>query len=124
MIKLSIKKIATLILLQSGIVASVALLLFMTGKVSESVSVLLAGVVAIVPQLIFATVHFRHRGARAAKKIANNFYKAEAYKIAVSIALFIMVFRFGHVQPLWFFVTYLSITLSFGFLLLIFTNKK
>ena len=93
-------------------------------NINEALSALLGGAVAILPALLFAIVLFHYKGAPAAKKIVNSFYRGEALKIAMSIALFALIFCFYSVTPIVFFVTYAVMALSFGFLLLIFDNKK
>ncbi|OGV42155.1 MAG: hypothetical protein A3F46_07045 [Legionellales bacterium RIFCSPHIGHO2_12_FULL_42_9] len=87
---------------------------------NEAASAFLGGLVAILSALSFAKVLFRHRGARLAKKIVNDFYRGEAVKIGFASLLFALVFRFYRVSPMVFFITYSAMAMSFGFLLLIF----
>jgi len=75
-------------------------------------SVFLAGIVAIVPVVVFASVHFYYSGARQANKIATNFYKGEALKIFTAAVLFMSVFLFAHVEPGVFFGTYILISIA------------
>ena len=75
-------------------------------------SVILAGIVAIVPVVIFASVQFYYSGARQANKIATNFYKGEALKIFAAAVLFMIVFLFAHVEPAVFFGTYILISIA------------
>ena len=110
--------------LQLLMITTITVGLIVFRNINEAVSALLGGAVAILPALLFAIVLFHYKGARAAKKIVNNFYRGEALKIAMSIALFALIFRFYSVTPIVFFVTYAVMALSFGFLLLIFDNKK
>lgn len=69
-------------------------------------SALLGGIVSILPTFFFAIVLFYHQGARNAKNIANNFYRGEALKIALSMLLFVMVYKFFAINPLIFIMTY------------------
>ncbi|WP_162299977.1 ATP synthase subunit I [Kineobactrum sediminis] len=61
------------------------------GKVS-ALSVLSGSLVAIVPQVWFATKVFRQRGARAAPEIAKSALVGEVGKLVLSAAGFAAVF--------------------------------
>lgn len=64
----------------------------------SALSVLLGGMVCIIPTLIFALLFFKHSGASAARKIVNNFYVGEALKIVFTVFLFILVFQWQKVH--------------------------
>lgn len=70
-------------------------------------SVFWAGIVAIVPIIVFASVHFYYRGARQAKQIVNGFYKGEALKMMTTAVLFGFVFSQFHLEPRVFFGAYI-----------------
>jgi ATP synthase protein I len=86
-------------------------------------SAVLGGLVSIVPNAYFARKIFRHQGARAARQIANSFYKGEASKIALSIIMFALVFKYFKIIPLVFFVVYIVAQMVMWFAPLIFVNK-
>lgn len=90
----------------------------------EAFSALWGGLVAILPELVFAVILFRHRGARAARKIVNSFYLGEGVKIVFSVGLFALVFGCFQVEPVVFFISYAWLVVSGGFLLLIFSKNK
>lgn len=117
---LGTKNIQRIFALQGALTTVITVGLYFTRSGNEAVSAFLGGFVAILPALIFAKLLFRYRGARAAKKIVNNFYLGEGFKISFAIFLFALVFRFYHVSAIVFFITYSGMTMSFGFLLLIF----
>lgn len=87
-------------------------------------SVVLGGLVCIVPNAYFAKKLFQHQGARAAKQIVKNFYKGEAMKLFLTVALFALVFKFFSINPLLFFVAYMVVQLIFWFAPLIVNNKQ
>ena len=93
--------------------------LYLTRGRNDAASAFLGGIVAILPGLLFARLLFRHRGARLAKNIVNDFYLGEGVKLGVSIILFGLVFECYRVSPIVFFITYSTVAISFGFLLLI-----
>lgn len=117
---LGTKSIKRIFALQGVMIVAITAVLYFTRSENEAASALLGGFVAILPSLSFAKVLFRHRGARAAKKIVNDFYFGEGVKIGFAILLFALVFRFYRVSPVVFFITYSGVAMSFGFLLLIF----
>lgn len=55
-------------------------------------SVLIGGLIAIVPQAYFAVLAFRWRGARSATAIARSSYAGEVGKFLLSFAGFAVVF--------------------------------
>ncbi|MBB3190064.1 F0F1 ATP synthase subunit I [Halomonas cerina] len=57
-----------------------------------AMSALLGGAVAFLPNAYFAWRMFRYQGARHTKQIVNGFYKAEAGKFGLTVALFALVF--------------------------------
>ncbi|MDR5860119.1 F0F1 ATP synthase assembly protein I [Halomonas eurihalina] len=59
---------------------------------SGAFSALAGGAVAFLPNAFFAWRVFGYRGARHAKNIANGFYRAEAGKFGLTVALFTLVF--------------------------------
>lgn len=63
-----------------------------------ALSVLLGGLIAVIPQAWFSYRVFHKRGARSARHIANASYAAEVGKFVLAIAGFGLVFAF--VRPL------------------------
>ena len=55
-------------------------------------SVLIGGLIAVVPQAYFAVLAFRWRGARSATAIARSSYAGEVGKFLLSVAGFALVF--------------------------------
>lgn len=110
------RQIAVRVFLVQAILTLVMSALFLlTNDLNAGYSSLLGGLVCILPNVIFISQAFKHQGARAAKKIVQSFYKAEAFKIILSIVLFALVFIMFAITPLAFFITYILVQLSHWF---------
>lgn len=103
------------------LLATIAILL--SGTLAM-VSVLLGGLVSIVPNAYFARKMFQYQGAREAKQIVSSFYKGEAMKIVLSIALFAIVFKYFKIVPWMFFAVYITVQMVIWFAPLIFNNNR
>lgn len=56
-------------------------------------SVLVGGLVSIIPNAIMSYKAFQHSGAQAARKVLRAFYFGEAIKFLLTIVLFAIVFK-------------------------------
>lgn len=113
-----------LLLIQLGVTILITLIALVAKNATAAISAVAGGLVCIVPNAYFAIKLFRHTGARAAKQIVNGFYKGEALKLMLSIALFAIVFKFLKTNPLVFFVAYIAAQMVFWFAPLIVDNKN
>lgn len=68
------------------------------GGATTGISALLGGLIAWLPGCYFAFRAFRHRGARAARRIVRSFYAGEVGKMALTMVMFTLVFIY--VKPL------------------------
>ncbi|TDO06017.1 MULTISPECIES: F0F1 ATP synthase subunit I [Halomonas] len=82
----------SLLMAQCAAVGLMASLGAWYGGLPAAGSALLGGMVAIAPNTYFAWQMFRYQGARYTKQIVNSFYKAEAGKFGLTVALFTLVF--------------------------------
>ena len=121
---LSAKNIQRTLVLQGVMTLILTVGLYFIRGAHEAVSAFLGGLVAILPAVSFAKLHFRHRGAGAARKIVNDFYLGEGVKIVVASLLFVFVFWYYRVSPIVFFLTYSVMVMGFGFLLLMFSRPS
>ncbi len=112
-----------LLLGQLGVTVLIAVIARLIGDDRAAVSALVGGIVCILPNAYFAAKLFKHNGARAARQIVNGFYKGEALKLILSVALFALVFKYLNVNPLVFFVTYIAAQMVFWFAPLLFAYK-
>ena len=86
-------------------------------------SAILGGLVSIIPNAYFARTLFQYQGAQAARQIVNRFYKGEAMKLLLTVALFVMVFKWFSIVPLVFFLVFITVQMVFWFSPLIFNNR-
>ncbi len=90
-----------------GLAMSLAALYF--GGYWEFRSALAGMLVALLPNLVFVAIAFRHTGARAAQLAIGDLYLAEACKFLLTVIMFALVFAF--LQPLapeWVFASYIA----------------
>ena len=113
-----------LLLIQFGVTVFIALVAVLVRNKTAAVSAVTGGLVCVLPNAYFVSKLFRHNGACAARQIVNGFYKGEALKLMLSVALFALVFKFLNVNPLVFFVAYIAAQMVFWFSPLIIVNKK
>ncbi|MFT6193193.1 MAG: ATP synthase protein I [Cognaticolwellia sp.] len=69
-------------------------------------SLLVGGVVVIVPNIIFAYKAFKYAGASASRKVIESFYSGVKLKMLYTTLLFALVFKFLVISPLIFLSTY------------------
>jgi ATP synthase protein I len=91
---------------------------------NATASALLGGVVYFIPNAYFASKLFKYQGARSARQIVNNFYKGEAWKIIISVALFTVVFLKFKITAIAFFASYIMVLMTHWFAPLIVDNKQ
>ena len=78
--------------------------------ITTAYSVLLGGLICLLPNTYFAYRAFRFQGARAAKQIVQSFYAGEAGKLALTTILFAGVFiGVKPLNALALFIGYLSV---------------
>ena len=113
-----------LLAFQLGISVLIALIAIVVDGAMASLSALLGGLVCVVPNVYFVRQLFKYKGARAAKQIVNGFYKGEALKLLLTIALFLLVFKLIKINPLVFFVAFIAAQMVFWFVPLISNIKR
>ncbi|MFI4918603.1 MAG: ATP synthase subunit I [Legionellales bacterium] len=118
--KSGIKRLGLVQLSVAVVMATISAVIY---DIHTAVSVLLGGLVYIIPNAYFANQVFKFQGARAAKQIMNSFYKGEAMKIILSIFLFTAVFALCRIKPLAFFVSYTLVLLTHWLTPWIIVNK-
>ncbi|MBL4908450.1 MAG: ATP synthase subunit I [Alteromonadaceae bacterium] len=69
-------------------------------------SALLGGLVAIIPQFVFALRAFKYAGATKAQLVVDTFYKGEKLKLLISVILFALTFKFFIIVPITFFTVF------------------
>ncbi len=117
-------KITRLWVIQLTTLIALGLLDGLLYSVDVAYSILLGGIVAIIPNAYFAYKLFKYQGARAARQIVSGFYKGEAIKIVLSIFLFTLVFRYCNIKPLAFFMSYILIIMMHWLTPWVIVNKQ
>lgn len=88
------RKVADRLLIIQALLAFVSFFAFLLIDFNAAYSALIGGIICLVPNLVFVTYAYRFGGARAAKKIANSFYKGETLKIMLTALMFALTFIF------------------------------
>ena len=90
--KLKRPRILGLVLAQLSVVGIAAVIGQLAAGQGAALSALLGGLVAWLPSSYFAWRTFRFQGARYTREIVKSFYRAEAGKFGLTVALFTLVF--------------------------------
>ncbi|MDI4636387.1 MULTISPECIES: ATP synthase subunit I [Halomonadaceae] len=90
--KLKRPPIARLLVAQSLMLAVVSALGMLAAGIGGAVSALTGSGVALLPNAYFAWRAFRFQHARHYRQMVNGFYRAEAGKFGLTVALFTIVF--------------------------------
>ncbi|PMR71163.1 ATP synthase subunit I [Halomonas heilongjiangensis] len=98
------------LLVVQGLVVLAMVLVAGLASGSEALSSALAGgLVCLVPQLYFVWRLGSVRGGRQARRYVSNFYRAEAGKFGLTVALFVVVFiTVPPSNPIFFFSAYVA----------------
>ncbi len=90
------------VLAQVVISCLLALLLWAVADVKAAYSVIVAGVICIIPNSYFIWSVFRHKGARAAKRFFFAFYMGEIVKLLLQGFLFVLAIVYLKLAMDWF----------------------
>lgn len=74
-------------------------------------SVIVGGIVAIVPNIVFAIKAFQYAGAQSSKQVMESFYKGEKLKLVFTALLFALAFKLLVIMPLPFFISFCLVVL-------------
>lgn len=99
------------LVLCQGVVACVtAVFVFLIWDVNAGVSAFYGGMVATLPNLVFAVYAFRFVGARQAKQVYASFKRGNGLKFLLTILLFALVFKLLQVVALPFFACFILVS--------------
>lgn len=99
--------------IQAIVILCITILLsILTSKVVV-LSFLWGGIICIVPNAYFAYKFFAKTGAQAARQIIAAFYVGEMVKFIITIALFLIVFKFFNTNKLAIFIGYIVAQITF-----------
>ncbi|MBP9764520.1 MAG: ATP synthase subunit I [Gammaproteobacteria bacterium] len=104
------------------LIACISAALLYLFSVNKGASFALGAAISLFPTLLFGQIFFKTRNtASTAKKIVSAFYIGETIKILTTIVLFIFVFQWRALAPLFLFLGFIAAQLS---CLLIFSLKR
>jgi ATP synthase protein I len=69
-------------------------------------SILIGGLVVIIPNVYFALKAFRYAGARSSEKVLESFYDGEKMKILLTAILTALALKFFPIEPIVFFTSF------------------
>ncbi len=107
-----------LLKVQVAIIGMASLLAGLLAGSSESLSVLMGGLTAFLPNAYFAFRFARSEAGSPPKQILNRFYTGEAIKLALTAVLFFCVLQIPNVQPLSLMAGFMAALSVFWFALL------
>ncbi len=81
-----------LVLMQAVAALVTSIIFFVAWGDQYGQSALAGGLIAVLPNFVFATLAFSHTGARSSAKVLKSFYWGEAVKLLLTMALFSLVF--------------------------------
>jgi ATP synthase protein I len=94
------------ILFTTCIVIVITLIIYFILGASYAISALAGGLVAIVPNIVFALKAFQYAGAQSSKKVVESFFSGVKLKMVLTALLFALAFKFLVLLPIPFFVTF------------------
>jgi len=69
-------------------------------------STLVAGVVTIIPNIVFALKAFKYAGAKSSKLVVESFFSGVKLKMVLTALLFALAFKFLVLLPIPFFIMF------------------
>lgn len=69
-------------------------------------STLVAGVVAIIPNIVFALKAFKYAGAKSSKLVVESFFSGVKLKMVLTALLFVLAFKLLVLLPIPFFIMF------------------
>jgi ATP synthase protein I len=96
----------TQILFTVLIVLLTTLITYFVWGAAHAKSVATGGVVAIIPNIVFALKAFKYAGAQSSKKVVESFFSGVKLKMALTALLFALAFKFLVLLPIPFFAMF------------------
>ena len=101
------RKLALLqILFTFTVVLIATLVTYFIWDLEHAKSAFVGGVVATVPNIVFALKAFKYAGAQASKKVVESFFSGVKLKMVLTALLFALAFKFLVLLPVPFFVMF------------------
>jgi len=94
------------ILLSILLMLIVTLITYFIWDNEHAMSTFFGGVVAIVPNIVFALKAFRYAGARSSKKVVESFFSGVKLKMVLTALLFALAFKLLVLLPVPFLIMF------------------
>ncbi|MDU0353345.1 ATP synthase subunit I [Paraglaciecola aquimarina] len=88
----------------------------------QAISAVYGGLICVLPGMVFAFLVFRYAGASKNKLVVRSFSKGSKLKFLFTIVMFILIYKWQHLQPIALLVTY-AVTLMAQWPIIIFLNR-
>jgi ATP synthase protein I len=89
-----------------GVVSFVTLIIYLFWGWMSAKSALVGGLIAIIPNMLFAYKAFKYAGAQASEKVVDSFFSGVKLKMALMALLLALAFKFLVLLPVPFFVVF------------------
>ncbi|GHE96230.1 ATP synthase subunit I [Thalassotalea profundi] len=101
------RKIAlTQILFTTVLMLLITLMVYFIWGANYAKSAFVGGIIAIIPNIIFAFKAFKYAGAQSARKVMESFYSGVKIKMLYTALLFALAFKFLVITPVALLSTY------------------
>ena len=80
-----------------------SLLSYFIWGLDQAQSIMAAGVVTIIPNIVFALKAFKYSGAKSSKLVVESFFSGVKLKMVLTALLFVLAFKFLVLLPIPFF---------------------
>lgn len=100
------------LIFQSILAAFIALLFTLMSGENTGLSASYGGLIAIIPQFIFAHFAFRFAGARQNKLVVRSFNKGSKIKFILTIVMFVLAYRWPSLNIMALMVAYITVLIG------------
>ncbi len=81
-----------LVMIQAAVAGILSIIFFAVWGEQNGLSAMAGGVIAVLPNFVFATLAFSYVGASSSGKIVKSFFLGEAIKLLLTMVLFALAF--------------------------------
>ncbi|MBD1581845.1 ATP synthase subunit I [Pseudoalteromonas sp. S16_S37] len=99
------------VLFQGVVALAIAVIVFICWGALAAQSALAGGVIAVLPNLVFAIYAFRYMGASKANQVHQSFKRGAGLKFLLTTALFLVAFKVLVLTPSWLIVSFVLVTI-------------
>lgn len=112
------------LLFQIVAAAIMVVLAALVGGLITASSAVTGALISILPKIVFTAFAFRYAGASKNELVARSFSQGSKMKLALTIILFVIAFRFLHVVPLVLFMAFVITTVSHALAMFHYGSKE